>query len=242
MAGRRQVRRLERALLLRALGICAERCLEGSGVDLDWYTTRARDYAEVLPWDHLDAGWIVSRPGRTGRTRWTRWRSTTAAGPLLRLRGLSAAGHHHSDWPDWPQAPSADARRRSVHRDLNRPSCRRRPHPARAAPAAGAMAGSSTPSAAVPASPAIVISDGIRAGAASGRGAHGVLLRILAAPADLGPNASPTGAASEAEYLEIGLAAACDRTKCELPSTQPYRPAWTLSRRLWFGPGRWRRS
>ena len=35
---------------------CAERGLEGSGVDLDWYTTRERDYAEVLPWDHLDAG------------------------------------------------------------------------------------------------------------------------------------------------------------------------------------------
>jgi radical SAM family uncharacterized protein len=35
---------------------CAERCLVGSGVDLDWYTTRERDYAEVLPWDHLDAG------------------------------------------------------------------------------------------------------------------------------------------------------------------------------------------
>jgi radical SAM family uncharacterized protein len=35
---------------------CAERCLQGSGVDLAWYTTRERDYAEVLPWDHLDAG------------------------------------------------------------------------------------------------------------------------------------------------------------------------------------------
>ena len=35
---------------------CAERCLHGSGVDLDWYTTRERDYAEVLPWDHLDTG------------------------------------------------------------------------------------------------------------------------------------------------------------------------------------------
>jgi radical SAM family uncharacterized protein len=35
---------------------CAERCLDGSGVDLDWYTTRERDYSEVLPWDHLDAG------------------------------------------------------------------------------------------------------------------------------------------------------------------------------------------
>jgi radical SAM family uncharacterized protein len=35
---------------------CAERCLQGSGIDLDWYTTRERQYAEVLPWDHLDAG------------------------------------------------------------------------------------------------------------------------------------------------------------------------------------------
>lgn len=26
------------------------------GVDLDWYTTRERDYDEVLAWDHLDAG------------------------------------------------------------------------------------------------------------------------------------------------------------------------------------------
>jgi hypothetical protein len=23
---------------------------------LDWYTTREREYAEVLPWDHLDSG------------------------------------------------------------------------------------------------------------------------------------------------------------------------------------------
>jgi hypothetical protein len=35
---------------------CAEQCLERSGLDLDWYTTRERDYTEVLPWDHLDAG------------------------------------------------------------------------------------------------------------------------------------------------------------------------------------------
>jgi len=30
--------------------------LAGEPVDLDWYTTRERDHAEVLPWDHLDAG------------------------------------------------------------------------------------------------------------------------------------------------------------------------------------------
>jgi radical SAM family uncharacterized protein len=35
---------------------CAEHALAGSGVDVDWFTTRERDYAEVLPWDHLDSG------------------------------------------------------------------------------------------------------------------------------------------------------------------------------------------
>ena len=30
--------------------------LAGTGVDLDWYTTRERPQHEVLPWDHLDSG------------------------------------------------------------------------------------------------------------------------------------------------------------------------------------------
>ncbi|WP_210438371.1 TIGR03960 family B12-binding radical SAM protein [Nocardioides xinjiangensis] len=34
----------------------AERALAGTGVDVDWYTTRERDYDEVLPWEHLDSG------------------------------------------------------------------------------------------------------------------------------------------------------------------------------------------
>ena len=34
----------------------AERGLAGTGVDVAWFTTRERDYDEVLPWDHLDAG------------------------------------------------------------------------------------------------------------------------------------------------------------------------------------------
>lgn len=34
----------------------AERGLEGTGVDLDWFTTREREYDEILPWDHLDSG------------------------------------------------------------------------------------------------------------------------------------------------------------------------------------------
>lgn len=34
----------------------AEVGLAGSGVDLDWFTTRERSAEEVLPWDHLDYG------------------------------------------------------------------------------------------------------------------------------------------------------------------------------------------
>ena len=33
-----------------------EQALAGEPVDLAWYTARERDYSEVLPWDHLDAG------------------------------------------------------------------------------------------------------------------------------------------------------------------------------------------
>jgi hypothetical protein len=40
-------------------------------VDLAWYTTRERDYDEVLPWDHLDSGldrdWL-----------WQDWQSAVA--------------------------------------------------------------------------------------------------------------------------------------------------------------------
>ncbi len=47
--------------------------LAGEPVDLDWYTTRERDYGEVLPWDHLDSGldrdWL-----------WADWRSAVAPG------------------------------------------------------------------------------------------------------------------------------------------------------------------
>jgi len=35
---------------------CATAALADDGINLDWYTTRERPYAEILPWDHLDAG------------------------------------------------------------------------------------------------------------------------------------------------------------------------------------------
>jgi hypothetical protein len=34
----------------------ATRAFQGQPVDVDWYTTRERELAEVLPWDHLDSG------------------------------------------------------------------------------------------------------------------------------------------------------------------------------------------
>ncbi len=35
---------------------CAAEALEPLGLDVDWYTTREREFTEVLPWDHLDSG------------------------------------------------------------------------------------------------------------------------------------------------------------------------------------------
>src|SRR6059036_1460896 len=32
---------------------CAAEVFAGTPVSLDWYTTREREHAEVLPWDHL---------------------------------------------------------------------------------------------------------------------------------------------------------------------------------------------
>lgn len=34
----------------------ADQALAGTGVNVDWFTTREREHAEVLPWDHLDSG------------------------------------------------------------------------------------------------------------------------------------------------------------------------------------------
>ncbi len=49
----------------------AERALAGQPVSLHWYTTRERDYGEVLPWEHLDSGldreWL-----------WQDWQSSVA--------------------------------------------------------------------------------------------------------------------------------------------------------------------
>ena len=56
VARRWPVRRVERALLLRAVDAVRSAALAEGPVDVAWYTTRERDQSEVLPWDHLDSG------------------------------------------------------------------------------------------------------------------------------------------------------------------------------------------
>ena len=90
------------------------------GVDLDWYTTRERDYDEVLPWEHLDSGldkdWL-----------WADWEDALAVAdgsadvevedcrwtPVLRLRRLPGDGHRDPDRPHRPAAAPAQRRRSS---------------------------------------------------------------------------------------------------------------------------------
>src|SRR6266568_4319726 len=57
---------------------CTCEALADEPVDLDWYTTREREYDEVLPWDHLDAGldrdWL-----------WQDWQDATDASGALEV-------------------------------------------------------------------------------------------------------------------------------------------------------------
>ena len=57
---------------------CTREALADEPVDLDWYTTREREYDEVLPWDHLDAGldrdWL-----------WQDWQDATDASGALEV-------------------------------------------------------------------------------------------------------------------------------------------------------------
>ncbi len=68
--------------------VAAATGLAGQTVDVAWYTTRERDVAEVLPWDHLDAGlhrdWL-----------WQEWQE-------------ALAGAGGADTPDCRWAPCND--------------------------------------------------------------------------------------------------------------------------------------
>ncbi len=88
-----------------------EKALADEPVDLAWYTTREREYAEVLPWDHLDSGpgprlavgglAGLARGGRRDRGR------GLSLDPVLRLRRLPADGHRDPGRPHRQETPPA---------------------------------------------------------------------------------------------------------------------------------------
>ncbi len=90
---------------------CAETALADDPVDVDWYTTREREYAEVLPWDHLDSGldndWLWEDWQDAAHRRRGRGLPLDA---VLRLRRLPADGHRDPDRPDRGHAAPADGR------------------------------------------------------------------------------------------------------------------------------------
>ena len=93
----------------------AATALAGTGVDLDWFTTRERGYDEVLPWDHLDSGldkdWL-----------WADWEDALAvADGAPTSRSRTAAGR--------PATTAASARRWAPRSRSARPAgscCRSR--------------------------------------------------------------------------------------------------------------------
>ena len=108
----------------------AEKALADEPVDLAWYTTREREYAEVLPWDHLDSGpgprlalgglAGLARGGRRDRGR------GLPLDPVLRLRRLPADGHRDPDRPHRQEAPPA-LRRLTIRDPLARGTTQGRP-------------------------------------------------------------------------------------------------------------------
>ena len=166
------------------------------GVDLDWFTTRERTEHEVLPWDHLDSG-------LDKEFLWDDWQDALTRGggrrlpvdPLLRLRRLPDHGHRDPDRPD--RAQPAPAHRRLMARQPDGPP----PPPtvqklriryAKRGPAAVRLATATSPA------PSSGRCGGPRCRWRSRPGSARTRRSPTSAP-------RPTGAASEAEYLEIGL-------------------------------------
>ena len=115
LARRRPVRRLERALLATTAGWPPRQgARRRAGLDVDWYTTRERDFAEVLPWDHLDSGprQGLALGGLAGLAQRGRGRGLPLDA-VLRLRRLPADGHRDPDRADGPNAAAADRERRA---------------------------------------------------------------------------------------------------------------------------------
>ena len=235
LARRRPLRRLERALLVRPLDDAPPR--RRAGVDVGWYTTRERDADEVLPWDHLDSGldkqWL-----------WDDWQD--------------ALGEFEQDDCRW--TPCFDC---GVCSNLGTDiqvgptgGSHAAPRAAQLLPIAARAVMARTPPGPPP--PPVVQRVRLRY-AKRGRlrftshrdfaRAFERALRRAAVPmaysAGFTPHpkisyvgAAPTGVASEAEYLEIGLAAEVDLEALRVGHRRrPARRGWTSSRRSPPDPG-----
>ena len=200
---------------------------------LDWFTTRERELAEVLPWDHLDSGldkdWL-----------WEDWQDALRArrgrglplDALLRLRRLPDDGHRD---PDRPDRPAAAAPVRSSPRSVATAA-------GRAAASAGRAAAAGPLRQAGPA--ALHLSPGlrarVRAGAAARRGPDGLLRRLQPAPQGLvrRSGADRGGVARRSTSRSRSPSGASPR-RCARRWTRRCRPGWTCWRSSRRARRRW---
>jgi len=94
----------------------AQQALAGTGVDVNWYTTRERDQAEVLPWDHIDSGldkdwlwedWQESLSG--GEVEDCRWTPCFDCGVCPQMDTHIQVGPSGTSMTSGPMAPPGSA-------------------------------------------------------------------------------------------------------------------------------------
>ena len=185
-----------------------ERGLAGAPVDLDWYTIREREQNEVLPWDHLDSGldrdWL-----------WQDWQDSLAGGEVEDCRWTPCFDCGVCDQLGHPDPGRAERGRAAAPAD-------------RALPGRGGLMAARRPPERdiAPAVQRLRIRYAKRGPLrfSSHRDFQRALERALrraavpmAFSAGFSPhpkisyaNAAPTGAASEAEYVEIAVTRRCD--------------------------------
>ena len=185
--------------------------------------------------------WTSNGSGTTGRTRWRVRAGRLPVDAVLRLRRLLQSGHRHPGRPDRTRAAAA---RRQVAGPGTRQTGRDGPpRSGRTAATAGRPAAARALreawSAAVHLAPRLRAR--VRTGAAPRRGTDGRTRRVSRPiRRSVYVGAAPTGVASEAEYLEIGLAQRTGRRGgCGALSTRRCRTVWTSSRSSRPARARW---
>ncbi len=208
---------------------CAD-ALADEPVNLDWYTVRERGYSEVLPWDHLDSGldrdWLwedwqdAVNEVEVEDCRWTpcfdcgvcpQMGTDIQVGPTgRRFRSPSSDGSIFGVMPEQPRQQPPPVQRLRM-RYAKRGRLRFTSHRDFGRAFERALRRADLPMAYT-----------------SGFSPHP---RISYA------NASPTGAASEAEYVEIGLVEACDPDAVRNRLDEALPPGLDILEVVVAGPG-----